>query len=109
MTAEELDAAKAALAHIAWPFRPQKTRRLRPDPHGSRIDLRASLQASMRTGGTLIPLKRKSAGLRPPPLVVLCDISGSMSQYSRMFLHFMHALSNDRSEAHTSALQSLMR
>lgn len=101
MTAEELDAAKAALAHIEWPFRPQKTRRLRPDPRGARIDLRASLQASMRTGGTLIPLKRKSPGLRPPPLVVLCDISGSMSQYSRMFLHFMHALSNDRARVHS--------
>ena len=101
MTADELDAARAALARIEWPFRPQKTRRLRPDPRGHRIDLRASLQASMRSGGTLIPLKRRSAGLRPPPLVVLCDISGSMSQYSRMFLHFMHALTNDRARVHS--------
>jgi len=101
MTAEELDAAKAALARVEWPFRPQKTRRLKADPRGHRIDLRASLQASLRTGGTLVPLKRKSPGLRPPPLVVLCDISGSMSQYSRMFLHFMHALTNDRARVHS--------
>ncbi|WP_341703888.1 VWA domain-containing protein [Ferrovibrio sp.] len=101
MTAEELEAAKAALDRIDWPFRPQKIRRLRADPRGHRIDLRASLQASMRTGGAIIPLKRKSPGLRPPPLVVLCDISGSMSQYSRMFLHFMHALTSDRTRVHS--------
>lgn len=101
MTAEEMDQAKAAMARIAWPFRPTRTRRLRPDARGHRIDLRASIQASLRTGGTLIPLKRKNPGQRPPPLVVLCDISGSMSQYSRMFLHFMHALSNDRSRVHS--------
>jgi uncharacterized protein with von Willebrand factor type A (vWA) domain len=101
MSAEELNQAKAAMARIEWPFRPVKTRRLKPDIRGHRIDLRASLQASLRTGGTIIPLKRKSPGQRPPPLVVLCDISGSMSQYSRMFLHFMHALSNDRSRVHS--------
>jgi uncharacterized protein with von Willebrand factor type A (vWA) domain len=101
MTAEELDAAKVALQRIEWPFKPTRTRRLKSDNRGHRIDLRASLQASLRTGGTIIPLKRKSAGERPPPLVVLCDISGSMSQYSRMFLHFMHALSNDRARVHS--------
>src|SRR3546814_19045363 len=57
MTAEELDAAKAALAHIAWPFRPQKTRRLRPDPRGPRTALRATLQARMRTRRILIQPK----------------------------------------------------
>lgn len=101
MSAEELDQAKAAMARITWPFRPQKTRRLKADIRGHRIDLRASIQASLRTGGDIIPLRRKSPGTRPPPLVVLCDISGSMSQYSRMFLHFMHALSNDRSRVHS--------
>lgn len=101
MTAEELEQAKTALSRIEWPFRPAKTRRLRADIRGHRIDLRASIQASLRTGGTLIPLKRKSPAERPPPLVVLCDISGSMSQYSRMFLHFMHALSNDRSRVYS--------
>lgn len=101
MSAEELDQAKKALARIEWPFRPQRVRRLKPDDRGHRIDLRASLQASMRTGGAIIPLKRKSPAQRPPPLVVLCDISGSMSQYSRMFLHFMHALTNDRARVHS--------
>ncbi|MFN4311023.1 MAG: vWA domain-containing protein [Ferrovibrio sp.] len=101
MSAEELEQAKKALVRIEWPFRPQRVRRLKPDDRGHRIDLRASLQASMRTGGAIIPLKRKSPAQRPPPLVVLCDISGSMSQYSRMFLHFMHALTNDRARVHS--------
>lgn len=101
MSAEEMDQAKKALARIEWPFRPQRVRRLKSDDRGHRIDLRASLQASMRTGGAIIPLKRKSPAQRPPPLVVLCDISGSMSQYSRMFLHFMHALTNDRARVHS--------
>lgn len=100
MTAEELDRAKTALSRLEWPFRPNRVRRLKADDRGHRIDLRASLQASLRSGGAIIPLKRKSPGERPPPLVVLCDISGSMSQYSRMFLHFMHALTNDRARVH---------
>ena len=54
------------------------------------------MRASLRHGGGLLALRRKERQTRPPPLVVLCDISGSMSSYSRMFLHFMHALSNDR-------------
>src|SRR5690606_8152884 len=69
MSAEELEQAKAALSRMEWPFRPAKTRRLKPDQRGHRIDLRASIQASLRSGGTIIPLKRKSAAERPPPLV----------------------------------------
>jgi uncharacterized protein with von Willebrand factor type A (vWA) domain len=51
-------------------------------------------------GGNLIELKFKRRKLKEPPLVVLCDISGSMSAYSRMFLHFLHALLNDRDRVH---------
>jgi len=76
------------------------TRRLSPDPHGRRVDMRASLRASLRSGGG-VPLRHRSPKLRHPPLVVLCDISGSMSRYSRMFLHFMHAITNDRDRVHT--------
>ena len=47
-------------------------------------------------GGDALPLMRRQRRVRPPPLVVLCDVSGSMGQYSRMLLHFLHALTNDR-------------
>jgi uncharacterized protein with von Willebrand factor type A (vWA) domain len=65
-----------------------QTRRLHPDAHGRRVDLRATLRASLRGNADIIALRRRSYRRRHPPLVVLCDISGSMSRYSRMFLHF---------------------
>lgn len=101
MSGEELVAARAAIAGLRLPIMDVPTRRFRPDAHGERIDMRATLRGSLRSGGGSIPLRRKRRLKRPPPLVVLCDISGSMSQYSRMFLHFMHALTNDRDRVHT--------
>ncbi len=101
MTNEELAQAKKLIAELRLPIPEVRTRRLRPDSHGRRIDMRATMQASLRTGGAIIPLQRRSPEKRHPPLVVLCDISGSMSRYSRMFLHFMHAITNDRDRVYT--------
>ena len=53
-----------------------------------------------RAPGALIPLQRRAPRTRRAPLVVLCDISGSMSRYSRIFLHFLHGLTNDRDRGH---------
>ena len=61
--------------------------------------MRTTLRAALRAPDS-IPLRFKKTKLRHPPLVMLCDISGSMSQYSRMFLHFMHAITNDRDRVH---------
>jgi uncharacterized protein with von Willebrand factor type A (vWA) domain len=72
------------------------TRRYRPSHAGERIDLRRTLKGSLRAGGHLIDLAKRERQWREPPLVVLCDISGSCSNYSRMFLHFLHGLMNDR-------------
>jgi len=96
MTSEEIAQAKKMLANLRLPIPEIRTRRLEPDPRGARIDLRASLRASLRNGAKIIPLKRRSPRRRHPPLVVLCDVSGSMNRYSRMFLHFLHAITNDR-------------
>jgi uncharacterized protein len=100
MSLEELARAKAAIARMRLPVKDVPTRRFAPDRHGARADLRATLRAALRSGG-LIELKRKSPRRRPPPLVVLCDISGSMSRYSRIFLHFMHTVTNDRDRVFT--------
>jgi len=99
MSQAEADAALRAIQRLRLPIADVPTRRFSTDRRGARIDLRATLRRSLRTPG-LIALARKRRRLRPPPLVVLCDISGSMSQYSRMFLHFMHALTNDRDRVH---------
>jgi len=95
MSAEEIERAKQLIRRMTMPLMDVATRRFMPDPRGARADMRATLRAALRSGG-LIALKRKSRRTRPPPLVILCDISGSMSRYSRLFLHFMHAVTNDR-------------
>jgi uncharacterized protein with von Willebrand factor type A (vWA) domain len=100
MTAAEIIEAKRLIKNFRLPIMEVPTRRHRPDPNGRRVDLRATLRASLRSAGT-IPLKLKSPKKRHPPLVVLCDISGSMSRYSRLFLHFLHAVTSDRDRVHT--------
>jgi len=101
MTGAELAQAKKLIARLRLPIPEVQTRRFRPDARGARIDLPATLRASLKGGAQIIALKRRSRIARHPPLVVLCDISGSMSRYSRMFLHFLHAITNDRDRVHT--------
>jgi uncharacterized protein with von Willebrand factor type A (vWA) domain len=100
MSAEEIGRAKHLIKQMTMPLMDVRTRRFRGDPRGARVDMRATLRATLRSGG-LLALKRKSWRTRPPPLVILCDISGSMSRYSRLFLHFMHAVTNDRDRVYT--------
>jgi len=98
--AEEAD-ARQAIARLRLPVPPLTTRRFGPHPRGARIDIRATMRSSLRQGGDSIVLRRQSPRRREPPLVVMCDISGSMSRYSRMFLHFVHAVTNDRDRVYT--------
>ncbi len=56
----------------------------------------ATLRAGLRHGGELVDFAYNQRTVRPPPLVVLCDISGSMARYAQMLLHFLHAVANDR-------------
>jgi uncharacterized protein with von Willebrand factor type A (vWA) domain len=96
MSAAELAEAKKMIAALRLPLPVVKTRRFSPHPSGQRVDLRKSLKESLREGGDIIPLVRTAPRELHPPLVVLCDISGSMNPYARMFLHFLHAVTNDR-------------
>ncbi|MGB3834197.1 MAG: VWA domain-containing protein [Mesorhizobium sp.] len=100
MTAAELAAARRAISELRLPFDMVTTRRFRPDPRGARIDPRAMMRQASRTGGGLILPRFRSPREVHPPLVVLADISGSMSQYSRVFLHFLHALAEKRRRTH---------
>jgi hypothetical protein len=100
MSAAEISDAKRAIAALQLPFDMVTTRRFRPDTRG-RVDPRAMMRAAARTGGELILPKFRSAREVHPPLVVLADISGSMSQYTRIFLHFLHALTEKRRRVHT--------
>jgi uncharacterized protein with von Willebrand factor type A (vWA) domain len=101
MSASEIAAAKRMLARLRLPIGEYPTRRFAPHVSGTHADLRATLRATARSGGDVIALRFRQRRLRPPPLVVLCDISGSMERYSRMFLHFLHAIANDRDRVQT--------
>ena len=101
MTAAEIAAAKDAMKRLVLPLAKVRTRRLTPHLHGHLIDIRRTLRASMKGGGDFIDLRFIGPNKRPPPLVALLDISGSMSQYSRIFLHFLHALTDARKRVNT--------
>ena len=101
MSADEIEAAKRAIARMRLPITEIPTRRYQVSTRQARVDMRATLRAALRSGAGTIPLKYRRRRSRPPPIVILCDISGSMSRYTRMFLHFMHAVTNDRDRVHT--------
>ena len=96
MSAAEIARAKDAIKRMVLAIDEVKTRRLSPHRHGHIIDMRRTLRASMKAGGALIDLKYLGPKTRQPPIVALLDISGSMSEYTRMFLHFLHAVTDAR-------------
>ncbi|HTZ02560.1 MAG TPA: VWA domain-containing protein [Xanthobacteraceae bacterium] len=101
MTAAEIAKAKDAMKRLVLPLAEMRTRRLAPHIRGRLIDVRRTLRASMKGGGDFIDLRFIGPKTKPPPIVALLDISGSMSQYSRIFLHFLHALTDARKRVST--------
>ncbi|MEI4231485.1 vWA domain-containing protein [Roseovarius sp. D22-M7] len=96
MSTAEIAEAKRMLARLRLPVKPFASRRGIASPQGARIDMRRSMRGALRHGGEMRRIHRKAPRDRWPNLVVLCDISGSMSQYSRMVLHFLHAVANQK-------------
>src|SRR5256884_1247277 len=101
MTVAELAQVKLMIARLRLPLPELPTRRTRPAERGTTIDLRATLRAMASARGAVVPLAWRRRRSRRPPLIVLCDISGSMDRYARMLLFFLHAITNDRDRAHT--------
>ncbi|MGL5117175.1 MAG: vWA domain-containing protein, partial [Beijerinckiaceae bacterium] len=100
MTALEITDAKRAIQRLILPDDHVKSRRFQSISHGGRIDPRRTLRASLRGGGGMIDLRRRAPQTKRPPIVAICDISGSMADYSRIFLHFLHALSKSGRPVH---------
>jgi hypothetical protein len=90
-TAAELAEARAALSRLVWTPGERRTRRWVAG-YGPRLDIRRAIADSVRTGGDVVRLRRQMRRLRARPLVLLCDVSGSMERYSRMLLHFAHVI-----------------
>lgn len=101
MTVAELAAVRAMMARLRLPLPEIASRRTIPVARGRRIHLRRTLQQTARRGGDSIVLAWRERRFRTPPLVVLCDISGSMDRYAKMLLYFLHAITNDRHRVHT--------
>ena len=90
-TAEEVSAAEQMMAELDWELGERQSKRWTAG-RGPALDLRRAVRANMRYGGELIDLPPRRRKTRRRPLILLCDVSGSMERYSRMLLHFVHAL-----------------
>ncbi len=101
MSTEEIQLAISAVRRIKLPQNLVQIRRFKVSNIGKRIDMRRTMRAVLRSSADFIPLMKRERLKRRPPLVILCDISGSMERYSRMLLHFMHSVTNDRDRVHT--------
>jgi uncharacterized protein len=93
MSWEEIQAAKRAMGKLKWKLGERRTRRYRAS-HKGRLDLRRVIRNSLAKGGDPIILAFRKHAYHPRPLVVLCDVSGSMERYSRLLLHFIHTLTH---------------
>lgn len=96
MSAAEIVQVLRAIAKMNLPQAELVTRRHRPDPRGLRLDMRRTIRRSLRTSGEIIDIRKLGRIEKPAPIVALLDISGSMSEYTRLFLHFLHAITDHR-------------
>jgi uncharacterized protein with von Willebrand factor type A (vWA) domain len=99
-TEHEMNQAKAMLDDLCWEPEVRRTRRWIAGS-GTNADLRRLIRGNVRYGGELLEIPGRQRKQKRRPLILLCDISGSMERYSRMLLHFMHTLTKgvDRVEA----------
>jgi uncharacterized protein with von Willebrand factor type A (vWA) domain len=93
---EEEQEAKRLMAQMRWNVSLRSTRRKIPARSGSYPDMRQMLRRNLKQGGEMIELAWREIKRKPRPLIIICDISGSMSLYSRLLLHFIHTVSNGR-------------
>jgi uncharacterized protein len=100
MSADELDQARALVRRLDLGLRPLLTRRTRPAARGRELDPARTVRAALRRGGALVELRRRRRLTRPPTLVAVCDISGSMGRYAEMLLRFLHTLLAARGRGH---------
>ena len=96
MSAAEIAEVTRAIAQMKLPQAELHTRRFAPDARGARLDLRRTLRGSLRTGGEIVKFHRLGRIDKPAPIVALLDISGSMTEYTRLFLQFLHAITDAR-------------
>lgn len=97
LTGEELAAVRHMLAHFTWQLGERRTRRL-ISGRGAHPDLRRTLRRNLRYGGEWLVWLTRTPQIKPRPLVILADISGSMERYTRLLLHFLYSLAGGLSQ-----------
>lgn len=95
-TADELSDAKRFLGQMRWEVTRRRSLRFGPSRRGRRLDVRRSVRGSLRHGGEILVLSRRGPKMKRRPIVVFCDISGSMDRYSRLLLHFLHSVERSK-------------
>lgn len=98
---DELASVQRMMQAMNWKLEPRRTRRMIRQPKGSWLDLRRTMRQNLRHGGELLHLARKDRKRKRRPVVVICDISGSMERYSRVLLQFIYVVTSrlDRVES----------
>lgn len=91
---DEVQEAKKLMAEMRWQLGMRRTHRKAPARHGTSPDMRRIVRRNLKYGAELLELTWRETREKPRPLVIICDISGSMSLYSRLLLHFIHTVSN---------------
>jgi len=101
LTPAELEKIKQLMRSMEWRLEQRRTRRKAPAAHGTHLDMRRTLRQNLRYGGEPLQLAWRRPKLKRRPLVVICDISGSMERYARILLEFIYVISNglDKVEA----------
>ena len=89
---DEVQQARVMMRQMRWRPAMRRTRRTQRTKQRGRVDMRRVIRDSLRFGGEPVHLAYRRPRQRQRPLVVLCDISGSMDRYSRMLLQFVHTL-----------------
>lgn len=96
LTVSELEQVQKAIVGLRAAFRPRTRRRFTNAVRPGAVDLSRTLRGAMQTGGIPVTVRYRQYQHRTPPLVVLCDVSGSMQIYSRVLLLLAHTVARAR-------------
>ncbi len=99
LTEDELAEVERMMREMAWELEQRRTRRKTRSPRGAYLDMRRVLRQNLRYGGEPLKLAWRKRKEKRRPLVVICDISGSMERYSRVLLQFIYAITNGLEKA----------
>lgn len=94
LTPDEMDEVKRLMQAMEWQLEQRRTRRKAHAPHGTYLDMRRTFRQNLRFGGELLQLSWRRPRQKRRPLVVICDVSGSMERYARILLKFIYVISN---------------